>query len=278
MSVLRATRMAMLAVGVVATLACGSSSPDLSHLEGQGEAGALVRRTMDAHGGLGAFLDLGDLEYSASVEEYDEVGILQGTVRELHRLAVAPPRRYVLRRGTARVIEIGLMGNTAWMRLDGVLIDRPEAAALAREELVVLSMLNRAPFVLADPGLSLTILPPMPATATSPALERLAVERPGGASDEPERYVFFIDAETALIQGILFRTLQAGTGPPFRVARVAGTTTIAGVLVVSRWAMAPADASGQALRLRDTLWSATDVHADNGFTDKLYWPSRAEGP
>ena len=267
----------MLAVGVVATLACGSFSPELSHLDDQGEAGELVRRTMDAHGGLGAFRDLGDLEYAASIEQYDEVGVLQGTVRELHRLAVAPPRRYVLRRGATRVTEIGLMGDKAWTRLDGVLIDRPEAAELAREELAVLSMLNRAPFGLADPGLSLTLLPRIPATAEGGAFERLAVERAGAAGIEPERYVIFIDAETALVQGILFQTSRASRGPPWRVARVVETRTIAGVRVVSRWAMAPADAAGQALRLRDTLWSATDVHTDNGFTDDLYLPRGVGG-
>lgn len=272
-----ALRATGLIVAVALAAGCGSSPPDLSHLDSQGAAGQLARAAMEAHGGLESFRALSDLEYNVVVEQYDAVGVLQGTVRELHRFATAPPRRYVLRRGAARVVERGLMADSAWTRLDGVLVERSEDAEQSRRELAVLSVLNRAPFCLADPGFSLRVLPALPAAGGRPAVQRLAAERAAGPGADVERYVFLFDADSGRVHEVLFEAAQPGGGPPLRVALAEKIREVASVWLVSRWAMAPADATGHAVRLHDTVWSAAEVHADNGFTDDLYRPARAAG-
>ncbi|MFQ5768777.1 MAG: hypothetical protein ACE5ID_12460, partial [Acidobacteriota bacterium] len=138
---------------------CGGKPAAISRLEQGGKAGTAALWLMEAHGGLARFLALGDLQADVKVEQFNASGILESTTRELHRFEAAPPSRYLLRRGEKRITEFGLEAGQGWVRIDGVLQDRPTVSELATHEIMLLQILSRAPFCVADPGLKLTAMP-----------------------------------------------------------------------------------------------------------------------
>lgn len=258
---------------VLAAAACGGPSADLSHLEDQGEAGQAAVALMNAHGGLDRFLGLADLEYTVTVERLDPSGAVIGARRELHRFQAGPPRRYLLRRSGAQVVETGLLERTSWTSVDGVPRERTAASVLTDQELMLLSVLHRAPFCLADPGITLSLLPDPLAGEPGSGGRRLAVEMAGrGGDGPPERYLFVVDPATGLLDQILFEEFNDAARNPFRLARVERTEEMDGVLLVSGWNLSDADGPDRPRGLPDTRWFVEESRLGNGFTDHLYQP------
>jgi hypothetical protein len=253
--------------------ACGGPAADLDHLEAQGEAGQVAMALMSAHGGLDRFLDLADLEYTVTVEHLAPSGAVTGARRELHRFQAGPPRRYLLRRSGAQVVETGFVKRESWTSVDGVPRERTAASVIVDQELALLSVLHRAPFCLADPGVTLSLLPDPPAGQPGSGGRHLSVEMADGEADGlPERYLFVIDPATGLLEQILLEELNDAARNPFRLARVERMEETDGVLLVSGWSLSEADGPGRPRGLPDTRWLVEESRAGNGFTDQLYQP------
>jgi hypothetical protein len=261
------------ATGWVFAAACGGPAADLSHLEAQGEAGQAAVALMTAHGGLDRFLGLADLEYAVTVERLDPSGAVTGARRELHRFQAGPPRRYLLRRTGAQVLETGLLEGQSWTSIDGVPRERTAASVITDQEIALLSVLHRAPFCLADPGVILSLLPEPPAGEPGSGDRRLAAEMAGREDGgAPERYLFVIDGETGLLEQVLFEEFNDAARNPFRLARVERTEETDDVLLVSGWSLSAADGPHRPRGLPDTRWFVEESRPGNGFTDQLYHP------
>ena len=251
----------------LAILSCGEPA-DVARLELQGEAGSVAIQSMDGHGGLARFLELEDLEYKVLLEEHNTAGVVTNVARELHRFPTAPPLRYFVHRAGNAQVELGLWSDEGWVRVNGVMQGN-EAARQAMEELSLLAVLNRAPFCLADPETRLSLLPEDADGSESAHYHRLVAERPSGEA-EPERFVFFVNRTSGRLEKILFRARGGPGGPPLRIARVLDTITLAGVELVSRWSLAPANSRGEAVGLGDMEWSVTDSRVGLSFPAALY--------
>jgi hypothetical protein len=259
--------------GWILVSSCGGADADLSHLEAQGEAGQVAEELMNAHGGLDDFLDLGDVEYTVTLERLDPSGAVTDVRRELHRFQTGPPRRYLLRQTGAREVETGLLDRQSWMSVDGVPQARTAGSRITDQEMALLSVLHRAPFCLADPGIQLSLIPDPAGGDPDAGGRQLAMEVVGrDDSETPERYLLVIDRSTGLLSQILFEEFSEVARNPFRLARVEGLEETDGVLLVSGWSLSAADGPDRPRGFPDSRWFVEESRLGNGFTDQLYQP------
>jgi hypothetical protein len=270
----RGVRTLLGALVLLASARCGGQAEraDLDPLRVQGEAGAAAVALIEAHGGLPAYLALRDLEYDLRVERFDPAGVVVTTSTELHRFQTAPPSRYLVRRRGRRVSEIGLHGESAWVRQDGILVEDAGVAEEARTELELFSMLSRAPFGLADPGVSVSLMPDGPAAEGSGAVRRLAIEV-RSESGRLSRYVYFVDRGTGRLASILFEARGSTSGAPLRLARARDYRTEQGTVLVASWELQAAGETGHPIALPDLRWTIERAEPGTGFTEELYRPT-----
>ena len=250
----------LLSLLLLTALQCSGDSFDPGALESQGDAGRAALDLIRAHGGMAAFRALDGLEYRVQVERYDPAGALSGVSEEIHRFEAAPPRRYILRRTGSQVLEMGLKGEVGWIRVDGQA--RPGGAAVdrARGDLWIRSVLNRAPFSLADPDVSVSMAPDGKAI-----LARWAAAGNAGGS-----MVFFADQETGRLQRVVFRDPRLPADAPMQVARVEDLRQEEGVWLVGQWGLATTMAVMAQPDLVRWRWTTGEIRTRNGFSEQLY--------
>jgi len=251
----------LLSLLLLTALQCSGDSFDPRALESQGDAGRAALDLIRAHGGMSAFRALDDLEYRVQVERYDPAGALSAVSEEVHRFEAAPPRRYILRSTGSQVFEMGLLGEIGWVRVDG----RPRlgvaATDQARGDLWIRSVLNRAPFSLADPDVSVTLAPDGKAIIGSWAA---AAENAGGSM------VFIADQETGQLQRVVFRDPRLPPDAPMQAALVKKLRQEEGVWLVSQWGLATSSAVMASPDLARWRWNVKQTRTRNGFTDQMY--------
>lgn len=245
---------------LLVTVHCSGDSFDSAALESQGDAGRAALALMAAHGGMPAFLALDDLEYHVQVERYDPAGALRDVNEENHRFEAAAPRRYILRHAGSQVLEMGLHGEVGWVRVDGQ--PRPGSAATERAEgdLWIRSVLNRAPFSLADPDVSLSMAPD----------GRSIVGVWAGSGPAQRSMVFISDQETGRLERIVFRDPRLPADTLMQVALVEDLRQEEGVWLVSEWGLASTSAVMAQPGLVLRRWRTTDIRTRNGFADRMY--------
>lgn len=250
----------LLSLLLLTALQCGGDSFDPGALEAQGDAGRAVLDLIGAHGGMSAFRALDDLEYHVQVERYDATGALSAVSEEIHRFEAAPPRRYLLRRTGSQILEMGLHGETGWVRVDGRVRRGVAAAERARGDLWIRAVLNRAPFSLADPDVSLSMAPD----------GKAIIGRWAAAGDAGGSMVFFVHPETGRLQRVVFQDPRLPADAPMQVALVEDLRQEEGVWLVSQWALATTAAVMAQPDLARWRWHTKDARYRNGFTDQLY--------
>ncbi len=256
----------LLALLLLPVLRCSGDSFDPGALEAQGDAGRAALDLIRAHGGMPAYLALDDLEYRVQVERYGPAGALDMASEEVHRFETAPPRRYILRSTGSQVFEMGLNGETGWVRVDGQA--RPGAAAAwrARGDLWIRSVLIRAPFSLADPDVTVSMAPDGKAI-----IGRWATAGSAGGS-----MVFLIDQETGRLERVVFRDPRLPDEAPLQAALVEDLRQEGEVWLVSQWGLATTAAVTAQADLARWRWRTKEVRTNNGFTEQLYLAGNAD--
>lgn len=245
---------------LLAAVGCAGDAFDVRALESQGEAGRAALELIRAHGGMAAFHALDDLEYKVQVETYDAAGVLGDVEEEIHRFEAAPPSRYVLRHTGRQVFEMGLDGDVGWARIDGRTQPGEASAQRARSDLWIRSVLNRAPFSLADPDVSLSLAPDGAAIIGHwPAMGET------GAT-----MVFLADQGTGRLARIVFRDPRLPDDAPMQSALVEDLREEQGVWLVSRWGLSTTAAVMATPGLTRWRWAILEIRHGNGFTEQLY--------
>lgn len=244
--------------------ACGGGGFDEDGLRAQGAAGDAAADLILAHGGMDNFLSLEDLQLKVSVEVLNPSGALASMQSEIHRFQAGPPRRYLLRRTGTSVLEFGLGPEGAWARVDGQLRQGEVAAGLAHRELWLRSVLNRAPFSLADPDVDLA----MSADGTSIVASWSQSHLAGGV------LTFVVDEDSGKLDRILFGDPGQSDNLPVQLAVAESLRGIENVLLVDSWAMSPIRSPGFQPGIAMTRWIVEHTDTGTGFTSEMYQAER----